>query len=58
MAPLSSKTDMCFPRDNNNNNNSHNNNNDNNIRIEEKRNQMYPQKECENNLLTAKQILI
>ena len=59
MAPLSSKTDMCFPRDNNNNNNNNNhNNNDNNIRIEEKRNQMYPQKECENNLLTAKQILI
>lgn len=36
MAPLSSKTDMCFPGDNNNNN-SHNNN-DNNIKIEEKRN--------------------
>ena len=41
MASLSSKIDMCFPRDNNNSNNNNNNshnNNDNNIKIEEKRN--------------------
>ena len=39
MAPLSSKSDMCFPGDNNNNNShNNNNNNDNNIKIEKKRN--------------------
>ena len=38
MAPLSSKTDMCFPGDNNNNNSHNNNNDDNNIKIEKKRN--------------------
>ena len=38
MAPLSSKTDMCFPGDNNNNNSHNNNNDDNNVKIEKKRN--------------------